>query len=380
MISLADLRARWLRLDVIVQDLPFAALLTALALVPDWQRHGTRLAELVPARPFDGWGVLVIAVECLPLAVRRRWPAAGLALVFAGFAADQLCGYNTLGGIALVVALVSAGNHLTRHRPATMVAASAAYLALTAALHQTGQIGPDVVVLFYIVLAAMWAVGAGLRRNRLAEMDHRRHLAEATRAAERTRIAREMHDVVTHHVTAMVVQAEAARYLTAAPERLDEALSAVSDTGRRAITDLRHLLDLLNPGHGGELRALVEQTRRAGQPVELIEQTRRAGQPVEQVGGADVTVYRVAQEALTNALKYDHGARTSVTVRYGETETEVRISTDGTGSSTASPGGGGRGLTGLRERVGTLGGDFDAGPLAEGGFLVTARIPAGVTS
>jgi signal transduction histidine kinase len=222
----------------------------------------------------------------------------------------------------------------------------------------------------------MWAVGAGLRRNRLAEMEHRRHAEETARAAERTRIARELHDVVTHHVTAMVVQAEAARYLTAAPERLDEALTAVSDTGRHAITDLRHLLDLLNPAHGDELRVLVEQTRRAGQPVELVEQ----GSSPDTPGGAGATVYRVAQEALTNALKYDHGARTSVTVRYGVGEVDVRVSTDGSGSSTASPGGSGRGLAGLRERVGTLGGDFTAGPRAEGGFLVTARIPLGVGS
>jgi signal transduction histidine kinase len=221
----------------------------------------------------------------------------------------------------------------------------------------------------------MWVIGATLRRGRLAELDHRRHLEEATRAAERTRIARELHDVVTHHVTAMVVQAEAARYLTGAPERLDEALAAISDTGRQAITDLRHVLDLLNPGHGGELRALVERTRQAGQPVELIEQ----GSLPDTSGGAAATVYRVAQEALTNALKYDHGARTSVTVHYRAAEIDMRISTDGSGTGTGSAGGSGRGLTGLRERVGTLGGDFRAGPRAEGGFLVTARIPTGAT-
>ncbi|GIE85508.1 sensor histidine kinase [Actinoplanes regularis] len=376
MISVAELRERWRRLDVTVQDLPLALLITALALVPAWHRHGTQLADLVPARPFDGWGVLAIAVECLPLAIRRKQPITTLALVSIGFAADQLCGWNTLGGTALSVALISAGIHLAHHRRETVIAASAGFFALAAVLARLGQLGIDVVVLFYAVLASMWAVGAGMRRNQLAEMEYRRHAEETARAAERTRIARELHDVVTHHVTAMVVQAEAARYLTAAPERLDEALTAVSDTGRHAITDLRHLLDLLNPAHGGELRVLVEQTRRAGQPVELVEQGSSPGTP----GGADATVYRVAQEALTNALKYDHGARTSVTVRYRAREIEVRISTDGSGSGTASPGGSGRGLAGLRERVGTLGGDFTAGPQAEGGFLVTARIPVGVSS
>ncbi|GIE76441.1 two-component sensor histidine kinase [Actinoplanes philippinensis] len=372
MIDFAGLRDRWRRYDVAVQDLPFALLLTALALVPDWHRHGTRLAEAVPARPFDAWGVLIIVVECLPLALRRTRPTVTLALVFAGFAADQLCGYNTLGGIALAIALISAGLYASRHRRAIVITATVAFLALAAALAGIGQLGPDAVGLFYVILGAMWAVGATLRRSRRAELEHRRHLEEATRVAERTRIARELHDVVTHHVTAMVVQAEAARYLTAAPERLDEALAAVSDTGRQAITDLRHVLDLLDPGHGGELRALVERTRRAGQPVELIEQ----GASPDTAGGASATVYRVAQEALTNALKYDHGARTSVTVRYGPGETDMRICTDGSGSATDTPGGSGRGLTGLRDRVRTLGGDFSAGPRAGGGFVVTARIPS----
>src|SRR6185312_8584679 len=135
---------------------------------------------------------------------------------------------------------------------------------------------------FFLAMALFWGIGAWLRQTRRTEEERRRRLAESTRTAERTGIARELHDVVTHHVTAMVVQAEAARYLTAAPDRLDAALSAVTDTGRRAISDLRHLLDLLNPGHdsdvgmpsAGELHTLVEQTRRAGQPVEFAEEGR----------------------------------------------------------------------------------------------------------
>ncbi|WP_433796626.1 sensor histidine kinase [Actinoplanes sp. CA-252034] len=375
MIDFAGLRDRWRRYDVAVQDLPLALLLTALSLVPEWHRHGTRIADAVPSRPFDAWGVLVIVLECLPLALRRTRPTLTLALVFTGFAADQLCGYNTLGGIALSLALVSAGLYAARHRRTIVITATVAFLALAGALARVGQLGPDAVALFYGILGSMWAIGATLRRSRRAELEHRRHLAESTRAAERTRIARDLHDVVTHHVTAMVVQAEAARYLTGAPERLDGALAAISDTGRQAITDLRHVLDLLDPGHGGELRALVERTRRAGQPVELIEQ----GDLPDIAGDASATVYRVAQEALTNALKYDHGARTSVTVRYGAGEIDMRISTDGSGAGTDSTGGSGRGLTGLRERVRTLGGDFSAGPGAEGGFLVTARIPTGAT-
>jgi len=177
-------------------------------------------------------------------------------------------------------------------------------------------------------------------------------------------------------VTAMVVQAEAARYLTAAPERLDQTLTAITDTGRRAVTDLRHLLDLLNPDHGveprtvGELHALVEQTRRAGQPVEFTEQ----GGPADATGSAEATVYRIVQEALTNALKYAHGRPTAVGVLYGAGEINVEISTDGPGSGAAPVGGSGRGLDGLRERVAVLGGEFSAGR-QEAGFVVTARIP-----
>ncbi|MBB4692888.1 sensor histidine kinase [Paractinoplanes abujensis] len=363
----------WRRSDVIVRDLPFALLLTALALVPAWHRHGTRFSDLVPEQLFGVLGVLVVGLECLPLAVRRKWPALALALVSAGFALDQLLGFHTVGGTALAVALFTAGAHLTAHRRVVMIGASAGYVAFAVVLDHVGPTGVADFVFFYVVLSAMWGIGSWLRQNRHAEVLRRQQLEEAARAAERIRIARELHDVVIHHVTAMVVQTEAARYLTAAPDRLDSTLAAVSDTGRRAITDLRHLLDLLNPGHGGELRALVEQSRRAGQPVDLVEEGRSPAVP----GGAGATVYRVAQEALTNALKYDHGARTTVTVRYGEEEIDVRISTDGTGTSTAAPGGSGRGLTGLADRVDTLGGEFSAGPHAGGGFVVTARIPAG---
>jgi signal transduction histidine kinase len=236
-------------------------------------------------------------------------------------------------------------------------------------------------VTFYLALAAAWAVGAWLRLSRAGEAERRRHVAESTRLAERTRIARELHDVVTHHVTAMVVQAEAARYLSGSPDRLDQALTAITDTGRRSIADLRHLLDLLNPDHGadprtpsvGDLTALVEQTRRAGQPVEFTEEG------VPPAGSAKVVAYRVVQEALTNALKHAHGRRTTVHVRHGGSEIVVEVGTEGAGSSAGSPGGSGRGLAGLRDRVDVLGGEFSAGRRA-GGFVVRARIPAGSPS
>ncbi|GAB3210922.1 Histidine kinase [Marinactinospora thermotolerans DSM 45154] len=373
----------WHRLDVTVRDLPLGILLLVASTVPALHGNGTEVGGL-PTRPADLLAGVAAVLQCLPLAVRRRWPLVCLILVSGGFVLDQLRGYHLVAGTALPIALLSAGSYLERYRRSTMIASSVAFAALAVALHHLGP-GKGVAefLSFYLVLALIWGVGAGLRSARIAEAERRIHVAEAARAAERTRIARELHDVVTHHVTAMVVQSEAARYLTASPDRLDQTLVAISDTGRRAITDLRHLLDLLDPDHGtggedrtppvGRVLTLVEQTRLAGQPVELTEE----GTPPTSTGSADLVAYRVVQEALTNALKYDHGGRTSVLVRHSERDITVEVGTDGSGSRAGSPGGSGRGLENLRERVNVLGGDFSAGQQSGGGFLVRARIPAG---
>jgi signal transduction histidine kinase len=383
-IDLRRLPAPWRRWDVTVRDLPLALLLVLASLVPDLHNHGTQIGGL-PNRPFEALTVAAILLQCLPLAGRRRWPALSLALVSFGFVLDQLRGYHTVAGTALAFALLSTAAYLEHHRRAAVLLATTAYVAMAVVMGRLGSTESVVeFVTFYAALAAAWGVGAWLRQTRAVEAERRRAVAETSRTAERTRIASELHDVVTHHVTAMVVQAEAARYLTAAPERLDQTLTAITDSGRRAIKDLRHLLDLLNPDHGaeprlpsvGELGALVEQTRRAGQPVEFTQD----GAPAETTGGAEIAAYRVVQEALTNALKHAHGSRTTVHVRHGERETTVEVGNDGTGSRSASPGGSGRGLDGLRERVDVLGGEFSAGPRAGGGFVVRARIPTGSTS
>ncbi|ABP54905.1 sensor histidine kinase [Salinispora tropica] len=370
---------RWRSSDAVVRDLPFPLLLVAASLIPALHVPGTQLGDL-PTRPLDALAIVVVALECLPLALRRRWPAGCLALVSFGFALDQLLGYHTVAGIALPVALLSAGAHLERHRRTVAVVGSAAYVLLAVALDRLGSTeGLAGFITFYLVLAFAWGIGVWLRLSRAGEAERRRHVAETTRIAERTRIARELHDVVTHHVTAMVVQAEAARYLSSAPERLDQTLAAVSDTGRRAITDLRYLLDLLDPDDGaepvpssvGELHALVERIRRTGHPVEFTEE----GGPRGTIGKAEMAAYRVVQEALTNALKYAYGIRTVVHVRYEAAEINVEISTDGSRSGTSQLGGSGRGLAGLRERVGLLGGELSAERRSGGGFVVRARIP-----
>ncbi|NSL43581.1 sensor histidine kinase [Streptomyces sp. 8P21H-1] len=380
MIDVRRAAERWRRLPVPVRDLPLALVLALASLVPEVNSHGTQLGD-VPTRPLDALAIAVVAVECLPLAIRRCWPAASLALVSLGFAADQLRGYHTLAATALTIAVFSAGAHLERYRRTTVVLVTVAYVLLAVALTGNGgSESPAGFATFYAGMAVLWWFGSSLRTARAAEAERRRAVAEASRTAERTRIAWELHDVVTHHVTAMVVQAEAARYLTANPERLEHNLTAITGAGRRAVSDLRKLLDLLNPEHGaeprtpsvGELRALVEQTRQAGQPVEFTED----GTPPQTAGSTEVAVYRVVQEALTNALKYAHGSRTLVHVLYAPGGTTVQVSTEDTESRHASPGGSGRGLAGLRERVEVLGGDFSADARAGGGFVVRARIPA----
>ncbi|GAA2565919.1 MULTISPECIES: sensor histidine kinase [Streptomyces] len=375
----------WRRLDVTVRDLPFGLLLLVASLLPALRGNGTEVGGL-PTRPADALAGVAAVLQTVPLAVRRRWPLVCVALVSFGFAVDQIRGYHLFAGTALPIALISAGSYLEKYRRATLAAATVAFVGVSVELYRRGP-GESVIefVSFYLVLALAWGIGAWMRSARAAEAERRSRAAEDARTAERSRIARELHDVVTHHVTAMVVQSEAARYLTAAPERLDDTLAAVSDTGRRAITDLRHLLELLNPDHGtaeprtppvGRVLTLVEQTRRAGQPVEFTED----GTPAASTGSADLVAYRVVQEALTNALKYDHGGKTSVLVRHGEREITVEVGTDGSGTGAASPGGSGRGLAGLRERVDVLGGEFSADRADGGGFVVRARIPGGSTA
>ena len=398
MVDLRRARAAWQAYDVTVRDLPLALAVAVAPLVPSLQSQGTELGGL-PDHPADALTVVAVALQALPLAVRRRSPVVCLALVSVGFAIDQLVGYHTVAGIALPIAVLSAAAHLRDHRMVTAGAATVAYVALAAALERRGAAeGVSELATFYLLLVAAWAVGAWLRQTRVAEAEHRRHLAESTRSAERARIARELHDVVTHHVTAMVVQAEAARYVTADPARLDAALTAVTDTGRRAVGDLRHLLDVLDPAHGpgpaqgrdgaagrdsrtptvGEIVTLVEQARQAGQPVEYVLE----GDPPQTPGSADVAAYRVVQEALTNALKHARGNRTLVRVRHGGDVVDVEVTTDGPAPHRPPLGGGGlegggRGLAGLRERVDLLGGGLSAGPQAGGAFVVRARIPAG---
>lgn len=239
-------------------------------------------------------------------------------------------------------------------------------------------------------------VRAVAERGWLLERE-RETVAQNAVGAERARIARELHDIVSHNVSVMVVQAGAARRVLAVePQEAAAALHAVEDAGRDAMTELRHLLGLLAPPADGSeddvdidndalspqpglsrLSALVDRVAFAGLPVEV----RVSGEPRPLPSGVDLTAYRIIQEALTNALKHGDGRMAEVTVRYADHHLRVEVLNSGpsalTGGSPAPDNGPGRGLLGLRERVAVLGGDLDARRRLGGGFRVRAKIPLG---
>ncbi len=384
---------RWQERDALVKDGVLALTLTVLAFVPVLSPVGAQIGDL-PERPANVPGVALILAQTVPLAARRRWPAACLAVVAAAFAAHQALGFaTTFASVGLYLALYSAGAHQVRFRRGLAAVTSAGYAGLALALDRLGSPNgiPDYLA-FSLALAAAWLVGSTVRTRRTKEARLRRLTAEAATTAERARIARELHDVVTHHVTAMVVQADAAQFLlTSAPQRAGEALTAVSDTGRRALTELRHLLGVLEAtgeracadpaGTGrepalGRVADLVEQAGRSGQPVRYSEQGERRPQSAD----VELAAYRVVQEALTNAVKYAPGKPTRVLLRHGDGgHIEIEVTTDGPAAAplTRKPGpAGGRGLAGLRTRVRMLDGELEAGPRPGGGFEVRATIPS----
>jgi signal transduction histidine kinase len=239
--------------------------------------------------------------------------------------------------------------------------------------------------------AAAWGAGRAIRhRTRLAAELHEAAVraeeereAQAARAVadERRRIAREMHDVVAHSVSVMVVQAGGARrILDRDPQRAVEAARLIERTGRSALLEMRRLLGVL--GSGDEpaamapqptlagLDALVDRSRRAGLPVTLRVEGERRPLPA----GAEAAVYRVVQEALTNALKHAGAAPTEVVLRWAPEALEVVVADRGRGGGAELPSGG-HGIVGMRERVRVYGGELSALPRPEGGFVVRARIP-----
>ncbi|MFD4193762.1 sensor histidine kinase [Amycolatopsis thermoflava] len=358
------------------------------------------------------------AALTLPLALRRRFPLVVLAVVGVVFIAAQVrrIGDGFMPSVALFQAIYSAGAWARDRRWArwtriAVIVAMFTWLAvglvwfLVEPSPFPGARGPlDPVlatVLYQVVFNLMFFLAAYFfgdlawrsARGR-AELTRRAEQLRASQeenargaiVAERIRIARDLHDVVAHHVSVMGIQASAARRVLGTDRDLAaSALHTVEETARTAISELRGLLGVLradprgepDPAAGhqaspglAELPRLAAATRAAGVEVRYGEY----GQPRPVPDSVALTAYRVAQEALTNVVKHA-GARTAeVRVRFLDTSLEVEVTDDGRGRA-AMTAGGGFGLRGMRERVAVHGGEFEAGPRRDGGFLVRASLP-----
>jgi signal transduction histidine kinase len=327
----------------------------------------------------------------LPLAWRRLFPLTVelvVALVSVAMAAWLIDGYTTVSPlIPLLVAAYSAA----RHARGCMAPAGLAIALVTPALIalvMASTVWGDY-VFPSLILAFGWLAGwlvqsrtelaARLHEEAVRAEDERELLAGIAVAEERRRIARELHDIVAHSMSVMVVQAGGARrILDRDPARAADAAGQIERTGREALSEMRRLLGVLGvdadrapqPGMD-QLPELVGRARAAGLPVELAVEGPQRPLPA----GVDLTGYRIVQEALTNTMKHAASAPTEVRVRYGDDALELQIADRGTVAPRLDDPG--HGLVGMRERVRVVGGELHAGPRAGGGFDVRARIPLG---
>jgi signal transduction histidine kinase len=342
------------------------------------------------------------AALAAPLVLRRRFPLAVLAvttLQFTGYWAvgqvNEIASWVILG-----VAVYSAAAYADR-RPARWVCGACllwligSAVVLSARAGSIGAVGAAAIAIFdALPFLLAWPLGTMMRRlreyraaleERNRQLDQEREV-NARRAVleERVRIARELHDVVAHHVSVMGVQAGVARRLfDRDPTEAVAAIGSVETASRQAIADLQQLVGVLRRQEEGDdlapqpslgrLPELVEHMRQAGLPVELTVQGRRAPLPA----GVELSAYRIIQEALTNTLRHAGPAHAGVTVRYGDASVEVEVVDDGQGPPSGRLRTGSKGLVGMRERVSLYGGRLDAGPRPGGGFRVHAVLRGG---
>jgi signal transduction histidine kinase len=418
--------ARAIAVDAVLAATATVALLLALGRTGASQQPSMVLGPNGPEFVATGHGlvdwhqILLAIASTAPLALRRLWPLTAFWLILAAVAVTP--GYReTVITVIVVIAAAYSAVAYSRFRGATMLCVPASGMLVTAAFHgaeapQLTESSAAVLGLGAILMVGnamhSWRRKAGDSQARLAGLQAE-HEAATLHALEleRARIAGELHDVVTHNVSVMIVQAGAARQvLGAAPDQARSAMLAVEASGRAAMTELRHLLGLLGPPGAadnaapadgarasqdlrpqpglGQLRTLVDRVAAAGLPVDLhIGDVPRCLPP-----GPDLAAFRVVQEGLTNVIKHAGRPRTSVSVDYRDgglvvevadagppaSSTGAPISAAGPRTSAASPAlpGTGRGLLGLRERTALYGGQLDAGPRPGGGWRVRARIPA----
>jgi signal transduction histidine kinase len=332
------------------------------------------------------------------LALRLRYPLLAIGLVMGPFAVHEIVnhffgpgGPNLLEGFLAQVFIVYSTAANTSG-PRTYVGAA---LLVGAQLFGYGPTLPgsfDQAFGEWVFYAIAWALGKTLRHRvlrgdrleaRTAELEaEREQQIQAAVADERARIARELHDIVAHSVSLMVLQAGAARQaLDRQPEKAREPLLSVEATGRGAMSELRRLVAMLRqPGQEEELtpqpslrnlNALVDHVREAGLAVDVD-----AGPGLEALPpGVDLSAYRIVQEALTNVVKHAGASRVSLRVRCDNAAVEVAVEDDGRGSSGNGADVGGHGLIGMRERVNLFGGRLETGGRDGGGFRVFARLP-----
>jgi signal transduction histidine kinase len=333
--------------------------------------------------PLTGWGVALLVAQVVPLVWRRRAPLAVLVVV-AG--AGLAYGVAELPDPAIMFAPAVALYTVAASRPrsVTIPVAVAAGLLGTATIVATADSDVADVAVNYFVGITAWVVGDTVRTQReQAARAEAQRAGDARRAVaeERVRIARDLHDVVAHHLSVIVVQSEAAQeVLDARPDQAGAAMGRVADTARTALAELRRVLGVLrSEADGGAARApqpdlagvddLVAAVRQAGLTVDV--RTEGPARPVTGVVG--LTAYRVVQEALTNVLRHAAARRAEVALSFGDDALVVTVSDDGRGP--AGGDGGGHGIAGMRERVAIAGGSLDAGPRDGGGFAVRARLP-----
>ena len=336
-----------------------------------------------------------IALVALPLLARRRFPfaaPAGVWLLAAAFSFldGRLIVFTASASIAGLAAAFLLGNL----RDGTQARLGLAITVVGAALVMVNNPDHSAADLVFtpILFGIGWLAGFALRERaeqaeaaeeRAAQAERERETAARLAVAEeRARIARELHDIVAHAVSVMVLQVGAVRHKL--PEALDEdrdALQGVEQAGRTALTEMRRLLGAMrDDGDGIELApqpgldrldALVDEVGRAGLPVRLHVD----GDPFPLPRALDLSAYRIVQEGLTNSLKHARASHADVTVRYSADELRIEVRDDGDGAATSD--GLGHGLVGIRERVKIYGGEMTAGTAPGGGFVLSTRFPVG---
>jgi signal transduction histidine kinase len=339
--------------------------------------------------------LLILALLApLPLVWRIRFPLEVLGTSVAILIVGELVAHRddypvALGSVALVAAY-SAAAHLRGRRAEAadflVIAAIVGSAAVAASKNWNGSVATNLVaalISLTILFRGAWMAGRwmqGRRDRERSAIAEREQKAQAALREERARIARELHDVVAHAMSVIVLQARGARHsLLERPDEARDAVDAVERTASNALSEMRRLLGALrDEGESAALApqpslsqidALVADVRAAGLPVAL----RVEGASRELPAGIDLCAYRIVQEALTNTLKHAGPATASVLIRYADDAFEVEVTDTGAGDRNGSPPG--QGLAGMRERVAVFGGQLQAGPQREGGYLVAARLP-----